>query len=992
MTKLLQIQLLGDFRLVYDGELLTTLNAERPQSLLAYLLLHHRAPQPRQHIAFLLWPDSSESQARSNLRNLLHGLRQTLPNADIFLLADTLTLQWNPDAPFTLDVAAFDAALAHAKRATDPTEVRHQLETAIECYGGDLLPGNYDDWLLALREELRRRQVDALYQLIGLLEEAGEYRSAQRYAQRLLQQDPLDEAAYVLQMRLCALSGDRTGIRRAYQSCVELLARELDVEPSPATQAAYEQYLRLPPPAHTVAVPVTPAPAPIDPMAPSNGSTPAGPAVRASRARTLPTPRTNFLGRKRELAELALRLADPQCRLLTVIGPGGVGKTRLALETAKGHQPVFADGVVFVSLAPLDSVDQIVTALADALQLACQGPESPFDQVLDYLRNKTMLLLLDNFEHLLDGAELLSTLLDATATLKLLVTSRERLNLQEEWVFALDGLPLVSVGEAYGEANAAVALFLQSARRVRQEFTPSPADEGAIRQLCQLVDGMPLGIELAATWVRLLSCAEIVAEIERSLDFLTTALRNMPERHRSLRAVFDQSWALMSAEEQQIFRRLTPFRGGFTREGAEQVAGATLPLLSALVDKSLVQQIGNGRFGLHQLLRQYGEERLAAAGETAATRNRHLHFFAAYVEGAEPTYVRDPAWLAQVAAESENVWAALQWATTGGDVAAGLRLAFSFHVYWEMRGYWRDEYLWLTRLLPLPTAGPPTLLRARVLTHAGKAALHLVDVATATAYYTESLALARTLQSPPEIIMALIGVGDSLQDAAAARTYYGEGLTLSRTHDFPQGAARALTSLGHLAFAAGDNPTATALYEEALAIQQTLGDRLAATGLLRNLGNCAYAQQARDRAATIYQECLETYQALGDKLGVLVLMNDLGNVAAVQGDYARASQLYGESLIQACELGSKWCIAWGLESLARVATHQQAYPRAAYLFAGAKQLFQMTSARLRQADLAEYEQLLVTVRTQLGDEQFHACWAQGQTASWEQAVAFALAQ
>ena len=190
----------------------------------------------------------------------------------------------------------------------------------------------------------------------------------------------------------------------------------------------------------------------------------------------------------------------------------------------------------------------------------------------------------------------------------------------------------------------------------------------------------------------------------------------------------------------------------------------------------------------------------------------------------------------------------------------------------------------------------------------------------------------------------------------------------------------------------GDNPTATALYEEALAIQQTLGDRLAATGLLRNLGNCAYAQQARDRAAAIYQECLETYRELGDKLGVLMLTNDLGNVAAVQGDYARASQLYGQSLTQACELGSKWCIAWGLESLARVATHQQSFARAAYLFAGAKQLFQMTAVRLRQADLVEYERLLATVRTQLGDEQFHACWAQGQTASWEQAVAFALAQ
>jgi predicted ATPase/DNA-binding SARP family transcriptional activator/Tfp pilus assembly protein PilF len=996
MTKLLQIQLLGDFQLIYGGELLTTLNAERPQSLLAYLLLHRRAPQSRQHIAFLLWPDSSESQARSNLRNLLHGLRQTLPDADTFLLADTLTLQWNPDAPFTLDVAAFDAAVAQAGRTTEPADVRRHLETAVACYGGDLLPGNYDDWILALREELRRHQVDALYQLIGLLEQAGDYRAALRYVQRLLHQDPLDEAAYVLQMRLCALSGDRTGIRRAYQSCVDVLVRELDVEPSPATQAAYEGYLRLPPPASAVPVAATLAPVSSDRVTPPSPSAPVCTEERASlavtRTRALPTPRTNFLGRKRELAELALRLADPHCRLLTIIGPGGVGKTRLALETAKGHQPVFADGVVFVPLAPLESVDQIVTALADALQLSCQSTEAPFDQLLDFLHDKEMLLLLDNFEQLLDGAELLSTLLDEAAALKLLTTSRERLNLQEEWVFELGGLPLVSEQEAHGEENAAVALFLQSARRVRQEFTPSSADEMAIRQICQLVDGMPLGIELAATWVRLLSCAEIIAEIERSLDFLSTPLRNMPARHRNLRAVFDQSWALMSAQEQEIFRGLTPFRGGFTREAAAQVAGATLPVLSALVDKSLVQQIGNGRFGLHQLLRQYGEERLAEAGETTAARNRHLHFFVAYVEGAEPTYVRDPAWLAQVAAESENIWAALQWAATGGDVEAGLRLAFSLHVYWEMRGYWRDEYAWLTRLLALPTDSPPTLFRVRLLTHAGKGALHLVDIETAIKYYKESLAMAHALQSPPDIIMALIGVGDSQQDAEAARTFYTEGLALSRTYKFPEGAARAVTCLGHLAFTIGDNTTATALYEEALAIQQTLGDRLAATGVLRNLGNCAFARQAYDQAMTIYEKCLHTYRTLGDKLGVLVSVNDLGNVASMQGDYEQAAQLYRESLTYACEVGSKSYIAWGLESLAQVAAQQNAYARSVYLFAGAEQLFKTTSTRLRQADLVEHERLLTIVRTQLCDEQFLAYWQQGQSASVEQAVAVALEQ
>jgi len=985
MSALLQIQLLGDFRLIYGGEPLTTLQAERPQSLLTYLLLHRRAPQSRQHIAFLLWPDSSESQARSNLRNLLHGLRQALPEPDTFLLADALTLQWHPTAPFTLDVADFESALAAAKQATEPAELRRFLEAALDLYGGDLLPGNYDDWILVLREELRQRQVESLYRLVDLLEEMGDYRPALRYLQRLIQQDPLDEAAYVRQMRCYALSGDRTAIRRVYQSCVDLLARELDVEPSPATRDAYTHYLRMPAPL-TMGMAMSETRSDTISPRPSVDASP----LSTSRPRPLPAPRTNFLGRRRELAELALRLADPACRLLTVIGPGGVGKTRLTLESAKGHQPIFPDGVIFVPLAPLESVDQIVTALADALNLACQGAESPIDQLLDYLHDKALLLLLDNFEHLLDGADLLSTLLDRSARIKLLVTSRERLNLQEEWIFELRGLPMVSEQEAYGEENEAVALFLQSARRVRQEFVPTPTDQQAIRHLCQLVDGMPLGIELAAAWVRLFSCDEIVKEVARSLDFLSTSLRNIPERHRSLRAVFDQSWALMSKREQQSFRRLTVFRGGFTREAADAIAGATLPMLSALVDKSLVQQSGVGRFSLHQLLRQYGEERLTEAAEAREIRNRHLAFFMAFVEGAEPTYVRDLAWLEQVAAESENVWAALQWAASGGEVEVGLQLAFSLHVYWEMRGYWRDEYNWLTRLLALPTTAPPTLFRARLLNHAGKSALQLVDSTTAANYYTESLALAQQLQSTSDIVMALIGLGDSDQDHEAARTFYAEGLAMSRASGFQEGAARAITCLGHLAFSIGDNSRASALYEEALAIQQALGDRLAATGLARNLGNCAFVEKAYAQAALIYEACLQTYRALGDKPGVLVLMNDLGNVASVQHQYEKAIEMYGESLRYARELGSKWCIAWGLESLARIAARQAAYDRATYLFAAAEQLFQRISVRLRQDDVTEHERLVATLRAQLSEAHFLACWQQGEEASLEQAVAFAL--
>ncbi len=1024
MHALLQVRLFGAFQIEHAGVPINSLYAERPQSLLAYLLLNRQAPQSRARLAFLLWPDSTEEQALSNLRNLLHRLRRAIPDADRFLAIDGLTVQWRSDAPYTLDVATFESAHQQAQQAVDAQQARLWLERALTIYQGELLPNIYDDWLLLRREELRRQQIELLQWLIALLEAEGDFRMASSYAQQLLQQDLLNEATYVLQMRLHARQGDRGAVRRVYQNCVDLLDRELDVAPSPVTTEAYERYLHTPlltvddeaepasPPPHLsdsvsaihsgkissfpdpTITPPTVAPPTITPPT-ITLPTVAAPTITPPQPRSMAIARTSLVGRRRELTALALRLADPACRLLTIVGPGGVGKTRLALETARGHQRAFADGVVFVALAPLDTVEQLPTAIANALQLACEGSNTPLEELFHYLSSRELLLVLDNFEHLLAGVELLSALLDEAPALKLLVTARERLNLAEEWLFELRGLSTMPVGavpvgeKSDDEENEASLLFVHCAQRVRQDFTPTTADEEAINQICLLVGGMPLAIELAATWVRLLSCREICDEIGRNLNFLATTLRNVPTRHRSLRAVFDQSWRLMSPPEQQLFRRLASFRGGFTREAAAQVADASLPMLAALVDKSLVQQVGVGRFALHQLLRHYAQEQLAAAGETTALQDRHLAFYLALVEGDEPTYVRSAAWLEQVAADYENIWVALQWATTDGDLMAGLRLAFSLHVYWEMRGYWQEEYEWLNRLLARSLPAQSTLLCARILTHAGRSALHFVDSTTAATYYRQSLAIARQHQSVSDVVMALIGLGDSQQEHVVAHQLYTEGLDLSRAACFPEGEARALTCLGHLAAGAGDLTAATTLYQQALEIQQQLGDPLASTGLQRDLGGTAFAQQAHEQAEAIYTECLRVYRELGDQPGVMMVLNDLANVALAHADYPRASQLYIESLERAIELGSKWNIAQGFAGLAQVAVQQEQYARAAYLFGVAEQLFQRISVRLPQDDRAEHTRALATVRAQLHEHEFTLYWQQGQLAQPQDALILA---
>ena len=601
----LQIRLLGEFLLSSDGRPIVGFNADRPQSLLAYLLIHRHAPQSRQYLAFRLWPDSTEGQARTNLRNLLYTVRHCFHDADSFLVTDTVTIQWRTDVAYDLDVEQFEVALQKAEKSNEAYIIRDCLETAVSFYQGDLLPGNYDDWLIPIREDLYQRYLGALNKLVTILEKQGEYDSAVRYCQRLVQLDPLDEVAAVHLMHLHALRGDRAAIRRSYQNLASTLQSELDIAPASATQESYRQLLSM----ETKQL--------FNHMAVE---------LPGGQPRPLPIPPTPFIGREAELAEVAQLLANSSCRLLTILGAGGMGKSRLALQTAVGHQRIFADGIAYVSLAPLNSSDLIVPTLAEALNFTLKSSIDLIWQLLNFLRQKEILLVLDNFEHLMDGVSLLGDILAQVSGVKLLVTSRQRLDLLGEWVYEIGGLPLPEVDNTVLAENSAFALFWQSARRADSRFTISDDEACDILRICRLVGGMPLAIELAASWVRLLSCAEIAGEIERGLDFLAVPLRNIPERHRSIQAVFDYSWNLLTPPEQQALARLSVFRGDFTRDGAQQVAKTNLPMLSALVDKSLVRRHKTGHYDLHELIRQYTYEQLIKSKEFDNSYDRHFKF------------------------------------------------------------------------------------------------------------------------------------------------------------------------------------------------------------------------------------------------------------------------------------------------------------------------------------------------------------------------------
>lgn len=1018
---MLTIHLLGEFSVTKDGQPVTTFNADRPQALLAYLLLHRRAPQARRHVAFVLWPDSSEKQAQSNLRNLLHTLRNGLPESERFLASDNLTLQWRADAPCLLDVAQFEDALTIAATATAET-TGQALIAAVDAYGGDLLPSNYDDWIVPLRETLRSHYQDALRRLIQLLEGAGDYRTALRYGMRLLAHDPLDENSYVQLMRLHALSGDRAGVRRIYEQCVATLARELDVEPSETTRAAYEQLLRIEP---TVA-PLTMLPkAPPAALAPAHPApAPAAPTIKP---RPLPAVATPFIGREAEVGQVTRLLTDPACRLLTLIGPGGVGKTRLALQAAAGTD--FADGVAFVSLVGVRDVEQSLTMIAHALNAPLSGALSVQEQLERWLHDKTLLLVLDNLEQLLNGVEFVSDLLGHGPQVKVLATSRERLNLQEEWALKVEGLlaaPPAATETVATQENAAVTLFLLRARRVRNNFEPTPADLAMIERICRLVDGMPLGIELAAAWVHLLSCTEIAAEIERNLDFLATPARNVPERHRTMRAVFDHSWALLTPDEQQALRRLAVFRGGFTRTMAEPVAGATLPQLASLVDKSLLHRnqeetaASGGRFELHERVRQYAYRKLHEADEADPIRDRHLQAMVALATRVESKLfgATQPVALAELHTEQSNLHAALEWGLRPEEnptdpqahaaaltrQLAALQLAGALARFWYLSGYLQEGRTWLEAALTLAQQWADQAERrelipsvhAKLLFGAGEVIGAMDLRERGIALLEASLALYRTLDEPRQLVLTLQKLGEVamyIWPASAVEACLTESLTVARRLADPWLVARSLSGLSSLALNQGNYAQATTLAAESLAIYRRLEPSGSVIVLLNLLGQLAIFQEDAQAAITHLEEALALIRQrsfTGSESTAWTLRN-LGTALRLAGKLTEAAACYRQSLQLRRTMGQLVGAAWAMEGLAAVAVDQGEWLRGVRLWAAADAIRTTMNAPMSNTDRTAYEASLDRLRAAVAADHFAVAWQAGAALTAEAAFAEALA-
>jgi predicted ATPase/DNA-binding SARP family transcriptional activator len=670
----LSVSLLGSFEVTLDGEPVTG-KYDKVLALLAYLVVESDRAHRRDTLAALLWPDYPDRSARTNLRNALSHLRAVLGDRDAnavgamppFLLVSRETIQFNAASDYWLDVEALEGCV-QADRVERP--FTHCLEEAVDLYRGPFLEGfsipdsaAFEEWALLTRERLEGVASTAFDRLIDKQERQGALAIATTYARRWVELEPWQERAHRRLMRLLALSGERSAALAQYNACRHLLAEELGVEPSAETTALYERI-------RDGEVP----------EASDRGQQAGG---EEAKAHNLPVPLNPLIGREKELSDLERLLRDPDRRLVTVVGPGGIGKTHLALVAAAAVNDA-QQRVVFVSLAPVHSPDAVAAAVAQAMGFAFDAAGELWQQLLDYLHPRRLLLLLDNVEHLLarpeaasdpnersqgDLGDRMSELLRTAPSVKVLATSRARLNVPGEHVYPLAGIdhPQEMPVSAEGlEAYAAVQLFLHSARRVQPGFDPAGDELMHVGRIARLVQGMPLAILIAAAWVEVLSPAGIAAEIEQGLDFLEADWRGMPERQRSMRAVFDHSWALLPEQQQAVLVGLSLFRGGFTREAAQQVTGASLRDLMRLVDRSLLHRASapstmprtGGRYQIHELLRQYAAEKLAqtpAAQEAA--RDRHAAHYAMFLQRFYKDFAspRQRAVLAEVDIEIDNV-------------------------------------------------------------------------------------------------------------------------------------------------------------------------------------------------------------------------------------------------------------------------------------------------------------------------------------------------
>ncbi|MCE7988792.1 MAG: hypothetical protein DYG89_47155 [Caldilinea sp. CFX5] len=1034
---------------------------DKVRALLAYLALEPAQAHRRETLAALFWPEINHQSALTNLRQTFHRLRDGLErvapgSSDALFTVTKQTMQLNQTA-LTVDAIRFTTLLAaserhaHADLATCEACLE-RLGQAVALYRGELLAGfglgdaaPFEEWLLLRRELYQQQALLALQKLTDAHEQRGDDDQAHTYASRQVALDPYREEAHRQLMRLLALRGLTSQALTQYERCCQLLRDELGVPPADETVALMEQIRtgRLdkvtrwqgdkvtsdkvtndkvtsdkvqPPRSAEIGSPLGAKPHPVT-LSPGHPVIP----------HNLPAQLTPLIGRATAVTALCERLADPAVRCLTIVGAGGMGKTRLALAVGQtflaaathfvapdpplstSHHPPFPDGIFFISLAALPTAAAVAPAIGAVLGLTLPG--DPQAALLQAMRARQMLLILDNFEHLLDAAALVVELLQAAPGVRILATSRERLNVRGEHLYLIPTLDYdqtpASVTTAddlvHAHSLSSVQLFTQSAQQVQAAFAVDVTNGAALLRICRLVQGMPLGLELAAAWVGTLSLTEIADAISQSGDFLASDWRDIPERQRSLRAVFEWSWRLLTPTEQQVLSQLALFQGGFTRTAAQAVAGASLPVLTRLVHKSLAQWTEGaqpstgGRYTVHELLRQFAAEKLAQAPAIqAAAQRAHCRFYLHYLAEQTPRLVGREIRAAGAAIQQEldNIRQAWAWAPTSGEIVA---LDGAVYGWWQFCS-WRslttelrqslrvavqEVRVWLTKPETVADAQQQRtgqrLLSKLVAIYANLLFAQGVDEEMADKA-EEAIALGQVSGDTAGEAMGYFVLGRAYQEferTTDAIAMWQKSLALALAEEQrpePSLMTRDMARLAHTwlrgaAMALEDFAGAREHMRQALQISRTLGNRAGELNCLINLawidvavGDYAAAQQG-------FTEGFTLAGALEHRWGEMATGIGLGEMARLQGKYLQALAWWQRSLTVAAEY-SRYGESMLLSLLVRLHSHlgDQASADATL-----QQVFQILEQHRLPKDCQRQGLLAAAVKAYCGGDMATAC-------------------
>jgi len=943
------LSLFGPFEARYNERSLTNFATDKIRALLAYLAIEAGKPHRRETLATLLWPDHTDENALRNLRQSIYRLRQALQEVDPdlpdqLITQDRHTIQLNAEI-ISLDISRFKASLQAVRNSDDPFP---HLDQIITLYQGDLLQGlsitgayAFEEWLNIQREIFHQQVVEAYTRFLALHETRGDHDTILNVAPKFLLLEPWHEETHRQLMRAHLQKGNRSRAIAQYQELTVNLSRELGVEPSPATTALFKLIET-----DTVQKLASPQTKP---------------------RHHIPSPISPLIGRQPEIEYLTQTLQDPACRLLTVTGPGGIGKTRLCIETAHRlteKTDLFSKSIFFIPLNQIEQGNLLVSTVAQTLGINIKSHKDPQRELIDHLQGQQLLLILDNFEHLLisaadgsisDALSFVVDVLNAVPTVNFLVTSRDPLSVQLEWIYPIEGLPYTHPDTENTDPlnEPAAQLFIQNARRFSSSFEPE-TNIDSILTICRLTDGLPLAIEMAATWLRIYTCQEVAQSIAKSLDFLTSPFRDAPERQRSIRVILDSTWEQLNSEQQNILMALSVFRSGFTIQAALFVTEAVILDLSILIEKSLLRRTSNKRYFLHELVSQFSREKLAASGNEQSIQEKHARYYLTQLaeqtiafNGPNPIEA-----LTHIRQDLDNLRVAWNWSASQANlplIETGMKGLAQFWVFngayqegetsfqiainsieklpqnahvasihsflasalaWLQMGFGKNEEAEknLQTALELADKGDDVEKRAIALSHQGWLLQNRGQLDEAEVVLNEARSIFEKLGNQFQLSLALIRIGGVYwwrNNLDKSLEYYEQSLRIEENLGNIRGINRAYSGLGMAYMYLEKLEQALGYMEKALQLDRELGNQ---TGIVRNLGNLGniYLRKGMyELAVARYQEALEVERKTGGKTTSSVWLSNLGRVYFRQHDHAKALECYEEAITLAKKNGNK---------------------------------------------------------------------------------------